>query len=81
VSVHPVFEDIFQKMFGASAPRTPEPTRPDDLDVIHMDNDAIEDVRDSQERAEQNGSIPRMDYGRIADREAADKGAHDDDRR
>lgn len=65
MSAHPVFEDMFLKFFGAPAPRTPEPMRPDDLDVIHMDNEGIEDIRDSQERAEQNGEIPRMDYGRL----------------
>jgi hypothetical protein len=66
MSAHPVFEDIFQKMFGAPAPRAPEPIRPDDLDVIHMDNDAIEDVRDSAERAEETGAMPRMEYGRLS---------------
>ena len=81
MSAHPVFEDMFAKIFGAPAPRIPEPMRPDALDVIHMDNDAIEDVRDSAERAEETGELPRMDYGRIADREANIKGAHDDDRR
>jgi hypothetical protein len=81
MSVHPVFADIFAKVIGAPAPRIPEPMRPDDLDVIHMDNDAIEEVRDSAEREENAGRTPRMDYGRIADREAKIKGAHDDDRR
>lgn len=81
MTAHPIFEDMFLKFFGAPAPRTPEPMRPDSLDVVHMDNDAIEDVRDSAERAEETGELPRMDYRRIADREAADKGAHDDDRR
>lgn len=76
------FDEAFRRIFGVNLmPDITPPLRPDDLDVIQMNNEAIEEVRDSQERAEITGELPRMDYGRIADREAAEKGAHDDDRR
>jgi len=81
MSAHPLFEDMFAKIFGVPAPRMVEPMRPDDLDVIHMDNEAIDDIKESHERAEIIGQLPRMDYGTIADVESDIKGAHDDDRR
>lgn len=82
MSAHPLFEDMFAKIFGCAAPQNVQPiARPDDLDVIHMDNEAIEDIRDSHERAEDRREMPRMDYGTIADVESDIKGAHDDDRR
>lgn len=63
MSAHPVFEQMFAKFFGAPAPRIPEPMRPDALDVIDMNNESINEIRDSAERAEETGELPRMDYG------------------
>lgn len=64
------FNEAFRRIFGVNLmPVITPPMRPDDLDVIHMDNDAIEEVRDSAERAEETGSIPRMDYGRLTQAE------------
>lgn len=40
--------------------------RPDNLDVIHMANDAIDEVCASQLAAEDRGDIPRTDYGRLS---------------
>lgn len=40
--------------------------RPDNLDVIHMGNDAIDEVCDSQLAAEDRGDLPRTDYGRLS---------------
>ena len=71
--------EVFDRMFGTK--RLPAIQRPDDLDVIHMDNEAIDDIKESHERAEIIGQLPRMDYGTIADVESDIKGAHDDDRR
>ena len=36
--------------------------RPDALDVIHMDNDAIDPIRDSVLDAEACGDLPRTTY-------------------
>jgi hypothetical protein len=55
-------------------PRKLEELRPDLLDVIDMDNNAIEPIRDSAIAEEDEGRMPRMDYGTIADVEAALKG-------
>mgnify|MGYP003490910218 CR=1 FL=1 len=38
------------------------PMRPDDLDVIDMDNNAIEPIRDSAIAAEDAGQMPRTNY-------------------
>lgn len=40
--------------------------RPDNLDVIDMNNQSIDDIRDSQLAAEDRGDAPRMDYGRLS---------------
>jgi hypothetical protein len=36
--------------------------RPDLLDVVHMNNESIEPVRDSVLDAEANGTMPRQEY-------------------
>jgi hypothetical protein len=36
--------------------------RPDNLDVIDMNNASIDDIRDSQLAAEDRGELPRMQY-------------------
>lgn len=69
MSAHPLFEQMFATIFGYPGKLTPPEQdhlpaipRPDDLDVIQMDNEAIEDVRDSVEREEDAGRMPRMKY-------------------
>lgn len=66
----------FASQFGnvRATERTPIPAipmpglsaweRPDYADVILMDNEGAEDVRDSVLLAEEVGDLPRMDYGR-----------------
>lgn len=85
MSAHPVFEDIFKKIFGAPGKPMPPAAntypdslpaidRPDALDVTYHDNEAIEEVRDTAEEAENKGEIPRMDYSVIAEVEGDLKG-------
>ena len=38
------------------------PMRPDDLDVIHHDNTAIDEIKQSHEAAEDAGQMPRTNY-------------------
>lgn len=40
--------------------------RPDNLDVIDMNNQSIDDIRDSHLAAEDRGEIQRMNYGRLS---------------
>lgn len=56
--------EIFDRMFGVKRlPDIAPPMRPDSLDVIDMNNESINEIRDSQEREEDAGRMPRMDYG------------------
>lgn len=75
------FEQSFAAIFGVPPPKNVAPIpRPDALDVIDMNNHAINEIRDSAERAEETGELPRMDYGRLSRKEieegnqAADRG-------
>lgn len=45
--------------------RETEPMRPDSLDVLHLGNDAIEEVADSAVQAELRGELPRMKYAPV----------------
>lgn len=41
------------------------PPRPDNLDMLHLANHAIEEIADSAVRAELAGEIPRMEYSSV----------------
>ncbi|KAF1706257.1 hypothetical protein [Pseudoxanthomonas sacheonensis] len=77
MSAHPVFETIFTAIFGTPERPTPPAantfpdslpaiSRPDNLDVIDMNNESINEIRDSCEAEENAGRTPRMDYGRLS---------------
>lgn len=63
---------VAASLVGVPTPRPLSEMRPDALDVIHMDNDAIDEVADSAIAAENSAQIPRTDFGYLTPEQIAE---------